>query len=1307
MKTSGTMNSATGHTSVSTRTGNFNDGLYDRAGARPDLDLDFARTKSLKDRVSKEDLITFTRGSGGTYVDESGLVKNARTNIHDHHAEVGPNSLRSGLVSLENPKGQITNVSFWTIAEKYTGLNGSVNNIRSGSQTGNDGSIITGSVYLRTNTGTVTVHIDSCDKNVQTVTVTDQWQRFSATTLGATNVGAAYRFFDMLIYNTAAGGATTLYGWGAQVETGGVATLPVIENTIAGGGAPRFTHDPVTLESKGLLIEQAATNCVPFNRNSNGFWQGSKSTTDSNATNPDGSTPAYHNLSTSENVQYADASSFNTDTLTFSVFIKQRTGSTDHQLSCEIFKQINNPANNNAYGHVNLGVCAKFDVSTGEFVAISNPSNANRDVTNYVKEGPDPNGWYRIGFTVKNKHVGNDSGGNPNTSPNFTATTRFDIQNTTAYIWGPQVEAGNVMTSYIPTDTTQVTRSPDLASIEGDNFGTYRTNKVVQTKQWQLPFSAVASTGAIITRHADANPVTGEYDAIKVTITNVGSDAAIQQNISASGGSGAVPNDGTKVVFSFYARTDSGTLNVKPKLGRQVSNAFNSQSPITVTDQWARYQVNDNGLDAGNSKTHYGLQILDASKPLYTYGWQVEIVASNSSQATEYIPSTDTYTNRQSNATFVDGNGIIRTAHRNLMLYSEAFGVDDTGSLQRWQAGNVQLSYDANHINPDGTAGTFYGNTYTVGNAEREIYSYFPGNEANTDTLTFSLFCKKRDSNSQFIHIQVFASVNDATYGTNSLGVCCIFNPEDGTFHTASGPNDDVGAATAPLVTTTAHSGRIVSNRTAIQYPNDWWRISFTVQLNASSGQSPIFTAGSRYDIQNLHQCYLWGAQVVKGTEAGDYYKTTGTISGPPRYSHDPETLTPTGLYLEPAATNLSKPNRMIGSSITRVTMNSLTEQAAGQNTNGVVGPTGSAVGVIRAHFTGSESSPTGQVYIFNRTGDGSSSNPHKQTTYGTGIHTSSIFVKPGLETKWRVAAHSNYASASAGGAAAFLAFNFTLTGDGTLDSKGTGGIAGSIEKYPNGWYRLSVTYYRNSTASVDSAYGVLLYPIQHSHYNNFVSNTGLTSGELGYFWGPQVETGEVATSYILTNDAEATRAADTFTSTATEVLDRANGTKPAFFTKDGISVFAGLKLNNQRIAPTTSNAVNNTHIYNPVFNLSQSSTSIVSMFPDNYANWTTPPEPRLVVFTGSPTDIYLAANYTEDADLKSTLRFQENNSQLSVNTILYGGIGGGDTSVTMGSPTILYIGHSGGNKKLNGTINRLTLWKTPLPDIKLKNITS
>ena len=79
MNISGTTVSATGHK------GGLGDGLYDRAGARPDLDLDFARTKSLKDRVSKEDLITFTRSVGGakasTYVDENGLIQKARHNL--------------------------------------------------------------------------------------------------------------------------------------------------------------------------------------------------------------------------------------------------------------------------------------------------------------------------------------------------------------------------------------------------------------------------------------------------------------------------------------------------------------------------------------------------------------------------------------------------------------------------------------------------------------------------------------------------------------------------------------------------------------------------------------------------------------------------------------------------------------------------------------------------------------------------------------------------------------------------------------------------------------------------------------------------------------------------------------------------------------------------------------------------------------------------------------------------------------------------------------------------------------------------
>jgi len=50
------------------------------AKVQPSLDLNFAQNKSLIDRVSGKNLITFTRASSGTYVGSDGLIKTATTN---------------------------------------------------------------------------------------------------------------------------------------------------------------------------------------------------------------------------------------------------------------------------------------------------------------------------------------------------------------------------------------------------------------------------------------------------------------------------------------------------------------------------------------------------------------------------------------------------------------------------------------------------------------------------------------------------------------------------------------------------------------------------------------------------------------------------------------------------------------------------------------------------------------------------------------------------------------------------------------------------------------------------------------------------------------------------------------------------------------------------------------------------------------------------------------------------------------------------------------------------------------------------
>ena len=65
--------------------------LYDKAGAIPRLDFNFAKTKSLLDSRSTQNLITFTRASTATYVDSDMLIKTASTNVprFDHNPSTG------------------------------------------------------------------------------------------------------------------------------------------------------------------------------------------------------------------------------------------------------------------------------------------------------------------------------------------------------------------------------------------------------------------------------------------------------------------------------------------------------------------------------------------------------------------------------------------------------------------------------------------------------------------------------------------------------------------------------------------------------------------------------------------------------------------------------------------------------------------------------------------------------------------------------------------------------------------------------------------------------------------------------------------------------------------------------------------------------------------------------------------------------------------------------------------------------------------------------------------------------------------
>lgn len=82
--------------------------LWRRARAVPSLDLRFADDKSLVDRISGRNLITFTRSSSGTYVDSAGVLQTAASGVPRlDHDQVTGESL--GLLVEEQRTNSIRN----------------------------------------------------------------------------------------------------------------------------------------------------------------------------------------------------------------------------------------------------------------------------------------------------------------------------------------------------------------------------------------------------------------------------------------------------------------------------------------------------------------------------------------------------------------------------------------------------------------------------------------------------------------------------------------------------------------------------------------------------------------------------------------------------------------------------------------------------------------------------------------------------------------------------------------------------------------------------------------------------------------------------------------------------------------------------------------------------------------------------------------------------------------------------------------------------------------------------------------------
>ena len=577
---------------------------------RPSLLLDFANSKTLDPRI------TFTRGSTATYYDGHTTAK-AEENLLTYSQELdngawGKNDSAVSANSIAAPDGTTT-------ADTVTADGGSA--IAHGvlSNTAISSAAATVSVYAKKGSQSVlqilfygpasniwqNYNLDNgslgsgnsshAEQTAQSITdVGNGWYRCTVSgdfsSSNATDILFAIKSSATSVRAATETNSGTIYLWGAQLEQRSAPTAytattsaPIVKYQptlqTAASGLARFDHDPVTGESKGLLVEEARTNLFTYSSEfDNAEWNTVRTSVDANViVAPDGTLSADKLVedTTASNSHYLlefitkDSSVRN---YTASVYLK----AAERTKAFVYFRDSSFVGARTGVIDLSAGTIGDADISTGGTVLGNTIEDAG-------------NGWYRVSLSMTST---------TNTSQRLEIYAADDSGNITytgdgysgVFLWGAQMEEGSFPTSYIPTSGSTVTRAVDSVRMLPASFaGIYNPTESTMFSEFSsisddTGYVRIWDIGSLTTNNnrfalmhfprSSVENITMEYrtnntaqaslsvisNTLVVTNAKVAATWA-QNDFAAVANGGTVLTDGTGSIYSSIPRDTLGIGN--------------------------------------------------------------------------------------------------------------------------------------------------------------------------------------------------------------------------------------------------------------------------------------------------------------------------------------------------------------------------------------------------------------------------------------------------------------------------------------------------------------------------------------------------------------------------------------------------------------------------------------------------------------------------------------------------------------------------------------------------------------------------